>query len=303
MSARETVDDRIARMMKGVIDTHVHSGPAVPTRKLDHVELVRQASARGYAAVITKDQDYSGVATAALVRDNFPEFTARIYSGIVLNNAVGGFNPFAVEHTAAMGGRIVWFPTFSAKNHLAWEAAKGACPPAAGRPAIPLTPLTDAGGIRDDVKEILDIIAANAMVLASGHLHISEIWPLFEEAGRRGVSRLLVTHPEQVIDASLNDVKGLAAMGAYIEHSVCLFLDHSRFRLHPPEVLRQHIEAGGVERTILCSDLGQTGTIGPIEGMRDAIAMCFDLGYPEDAIRAMTSRNAARLFGLEELVS
>lgn len=289
--------------MSGVIDTHVHSGPAVPTRRLDHVELLRQASAQGYAAVVTKDQDYSGVTTAALIRDNFPDVSTKIFSGIVLNNTVGGFNPYAVDHTAALGGKIVWFPTFAAKNHLVWEAAKPIPPPKPARPATPLTPLTDGGEIKDEVKEILDTIARSGMVLATGHLHVSEIWPLLEEALRRGATRLLITHPEQVIDASLNDVKGLAAMGAHIEHSVCLFLDGSKFRLYPPEVLRQHIEAGGVEHTVLCSDLGQMGAIGPIEGMRDAISLCIDLGYSDDDIRKMTSTNAAALFGIEELVS
>ena len=54
------------------------------------------------------------------------------------------------------------------------------------------------------------------MVLASGHLHVSETWIVFEEAQRRGVKRLVFTHPEDIVDASLNDVKGIAAMGAFV---------------------------------------------------------------------------------------
>jgi hypothetical protein len=65
--------------------------------------------------------------------------------------------------------------------------------------------------VRDDMKEILDVVAKNNMTLASGHLHVSETWIIFEEAKKRGVTRLIFTHPEDIVDASLNDVKGLQA--------------------------------------------------------------------------------------------
>ena len=56
-----TYDSRIDRLLQGAIDPHVHSGPSIAPRALDHVELLRQASAAGFAAVVTKDHDYSGV--------------------------------------------------------------------------------------------------------------------------------------------------------------------------------------------------------------------------------------------------
>ena len=109
------------------------------------------------------------------------------------------------------------------------------------------------------------------MVLASGHLHVSETWLVFEEAQRRGVKRLVFTHPEDIVDASLNDVKGIAAMGAFVEHSLCMFLDGCKFKSCEAEDLRKQIEAGGVEQTILASDLGQVGTYSPLDGMRRGI--------------------------------
>ena len=112
---------RIDAILKGAIDPHVHSGPSIAPRGIDHLELVRELSAAGFAAVVTKDHDYAGVATAELIRKHYPELSTRIFSSIVLNNVVGGINPYAVEHTAAMGGKIVWMPTLAAENHLRWE--------------------------------------------------------------------------------------------------------------------------------------------------------------------------------------
>jgi hypothetical protein len=298
----KAIEDRIDGLLLGAIDPHVHSGPSIAARALDHLELVKQASAAGFAAVVTKDHDYSGVMTAALISKHFPELKTKIYSSIVLNNVVGGFNPYAVEHTAAMGGKIVWLPTLAAENHLRWEKTSNWVHPASTnkmRPAVGIPVLDANKAVRDDAKEVLDIIAKNDMVLASGHLHVSETWLVFEEAKRRGVNRIVLTHPEDIVDASMNDVKGLATMGAFVEHSLCMFIEGSKFKTRTADDLRKHIEAAGVEQTILCSDLGQTGTISPLEGFRRGIKLCIDLGYDDEQIRKMVSLNTARMLGIE----
>ncbi len=297
-----SIEHRIDNLLKGAIDPHVHSGPSIAPRGLDHLELVQESSAAGFAAVVTKDHDYSGVMTAALISKHYPELSTKIYSSIVLNNVVGGFNPYAVEHTAAMGGKVVWLPTLAAENHLRWEKTANWVHPASSQKMRPASgiPVLDANRtVRDDVKEVLDVIAKTDMVLASGHLHVSETWLVFEEAKRRGVQRMTLTHPEDIVDASMNDVKGLAAMGAFVEHSLCMFVEGSKFKTGTAEDLQRHIEAAGVDQTVLCSDLGQTGTISPLEGFRRGIKLCIDLGYDDSQIRKMVSTNAARMLGIE----
>jgi Family of unknown function (DUF6282) len=304
-TSADAIEKRIDGLLRGAIDPHVHSGPSIAARGVDHVELLKTASEAGFAAVVTKDHDYSGVMTAALIKKHFPELTTKIYSSIVLNNVVGGFNPFAVEHTAAMGGRIVWFPTLAAENHLRWEAETGRIHPALSdkmRHAVGIPVLNADKTVRDDVKEVLDVIAKNDMVLASGHLHVSETWLVFEEAQRRGVKRLVLTHPEEIVDASMNDVQGIAAMGAFVEHSLCMFVEGSKFKFASAEDLQKFIEAAGVDQTVMCSDLGQVGTISPLEGFRRGIKMCIDLGYDDEQIRKMFSRNAARMIGIESVL-
>lgn len=297
---------RIDAILQNAIDPHVHSGPSIAARAIDHLELAREMSAAGFAAIVTKDHDYAGVATAELIRRNFPELRAKIFSGIALNNVVGGINPYAVEHTAAMGGKIVWMPTLAAENHLRWEKTVNYTHPATTqkmRPASPVPVLDANKKVLDSVKDVLDVIARNDMTLASGHLHVSETWIVFEEAQRRGVKRLIFTHPEDMVSATLNDVKGIAAMGAMVEHSLCMFLDGSKFKMATGEDLQRHIEAAGVDNTILCSDLGQVGVFSPLEGMRRGVALCMDLGYSDADIHKMVSTNTARVLGLESLVA
>jgi hypothetical protein len=53
----------------------------------------------------------------------------------------------------------------------------------------------------------------------------------------------------------------------------------------------------------MSTDLGQTGNMRPLEGFRRGISLCLDLGYTPEQIRKMFSINAAKLFGLEQLVA
>ncbi|MGB7832601.1 MAG: DUF6282 family protein, partial [Xanthobacteraceae bacterium] len=185
---------------------------------------------------------------------------------------------------------------------LRWQAQAKWTHPASTekiRPAVGIPVLDANKKVRDDVKEVLDVVARNDMVLASGHLHISETWLVFEEARRRGVHRMVLTHPEDIVEASMNDVRGIAAMGAFVEHSLCMFLEGSKFKIATGEDLHRHIEAAGVDQTVFCSDLGQTGNMSPLEGFRRGIKLCIDLGYDDDQIRKMVSLNTARMLGIE----
>jgi hypothetical protein len=297
---------RIESLLRGAIDPHVHTGPSIAARALDHLELAMQASDVGFAAIVTKDHDYSGVATAALIANHNPDLRTKVYSGIVLNNVVGGLNPYAVEHTAAMGGKIVWMPTLAAEHHFVWERRSKIAHPGSTqkmRPAKVVPVLTEGRAIRDDAKEILDVIARTGMTLASGHLHISETVILFEEARKRGVERRIVTHPEDIVDGTLADVRDLAAAGAYIEHSLSFFIEESKFRSRTAADLDDHIKAAGVNRTILCSDLGQVGLIDPINGFRSGIRMCLELGYDDREVKQMVSLNAAEVLGLKNILA
>jgi hypothetical protein len=294
-------EHRISEILRGGVDPHVHSGPSIAPRAIDHLELARQLSEAGFIAAVTKDHDYSGVVAAEMIRKHHPELVTKIYSSIALNNVVGGLNPYAVEHTAALGGKIVWLPTLAAENHLDWEKSSGWKHPASTqkiRPASAVPVLDEEGRLRHELLDILDVVAATGMTLASGHIHVSETRSIFAEALKRGVTRLIFTHPEDIVGASLEDVQEIAGMGAYVEHSLAFFLEGSKFQTRTRDDLKAHIDAVGPERTILCSDLGQVGTFSPLEGFRRGVATCLELGYSDAEIHAMVATNAANALGI-----
>ncbi len=294
-------DERISRILVGAIDTHCHSGPSVMPRNLNHIEAMHDAAANGLRAVLIKDHYYSATPITEMLNQHFKHLPVKLFSGVALNNTTGGLNPYAVDHAVKLGAKLVWMPTFSAHNHIEHERKANRFPHTSVpmREPTPLTVLDDSGRLKDEVNPILDIIAEFDVILSGGHLHISEIFPLFEEAKRRGIKRLLVNHPSYLIDASLADIRELARMGAYLEHSICMFIPEA-FLFYTPDHLKELIEAASVDMTILGSDLGQVGNCWPVKGFRNVISVCLTLGYSEDAIKKMIGGNAAKLLGLDE---
>lgn len=293
---------RIASILQGGIDPHVHSGPSIAPRATDHLELAKMLSDAGFSAAVTKDHDYAGVACAQLIQDHYPQLQTKIFSGIVLNNVVGGINPYAVEHTAAMGGKIVWLPTLAAENHLSWEKKSNWQHPAATQKMRPATavPLFKDGALRPEVLDLLDVIAATGMALASGHVHVSETKIVFAEARKRGVERLIFTHPEDIVEATDDDTREIAQMGAYVEHSLAFFVKGSKFQNRAESDLKAFIDVVGPERTILCSDLGQVGSLTPLEGMRRGVLASLAAGFTDEQVHQMVASNAASVIGLDQ---
>ena len=291
--------DRIEALLAGAVDLHCHSGPSVMPRRLNHVEAIRDAEAVGIRAILFKDHYYSVTPVAELLKETIAP-KVELLTGVPCNNTIGGLNPYAVEHGFKLGAKIVWMPTFSAANHIRHGHRKQLLPTKEKmlKPRA-LTVVNDKGELIDEAKEILDLIAHYDGILSAGHLHISEIWPLFAEAKQRGVKRLLVNHPTFLIDCSLADIKELAAQGAYLEHSCCMWAGAQNTK-YTAKDLDELIKAGGMESTIIGSDLGQVGNPTPVEGLRYAIRMCIELGYSDADIRKMISTNAARLAGLDE---
>lgn len=293
------MSDRITELLKGAIDLHCHSGPSVMPRRLNHVEAIKEGEAAGLRAILFKDHYYSVTPVAALLDEIMPG-KVQLLTGVPCNNTTGGINPYAVEHGFKLGARLVWMPTFSAANHIRHSHRKQFLPTKEKMldPTM-LTVVDERGKLKDEVKQVLDQIAEYDAVLSAGHLHISEIWPLFTEAKASGVTRLLVNHPTFLIGCTPPDMAELAKMGAYLEHSCCMWAG-VQGKNYSHDSLKMCIEAGGVPNTIIGSDLGQVGNPTPVEGLRYVIQMLIDLAYGDDDIRAMIGGNAARLMGLDE---
>jgi len=302
VSADSARSQEVADLLVGAVDLHCHSGPAAMPRILDHHDALMDCAAARFRALVYKDHFYLGTAHAILLEKLFPETGVRLFSGIALNNASGGINPHAVDHAARLGAKIVWMPTLSAENHIQQIAGQAKTFPKTSQKMldpIPLSSLDANGKLSDATKQVLDLIAEADIILAGGHLPARELLILFEEAGRRGVKKMIVNHPTYVVGCTDDDIRELVKLGVYMEHSICMFVE-GRAKKYGPDKLAHLIEVAGVDHTLLCSDLGLVGSPRPVDGYREIVKTLLDLQMPPADIRKLISSNAAALLNLDE---
>ena len=295
----DTVDmATVDRLLRGAVDLHVHSGPSVMARAVDHFEAVEQAAEAGLKGILFKDHHYSVGPFLPMMERLLGHHGVAMFGALVLNNTVGGLNPAAVDYHLKTGTRMIFMPTAHAANHIRSNHRGGKLVTRIKlRRPKGLTVVDEYGDLLDPVLEILDMVAAHDAVLSSGHLHVAEIRTLFAEAQRRGVKRLLTNHPMYGLHFTPDDMAEMAEMGVMFEQSACLYVD-SRFSTYSPEELKAHIEAAGVASTSIGSDLGQADNPTPVEGLRQMVALCLALGFSDDDVETMVRINPSRLIGM-----
>jgi Family of unknown function (DUF6282) len=293
----------IERVLVGAIDMHCHSGPSPFPRRIDHFTAAQQASQLDMRAIVVKSHHHSTVMDVLALSPWLSRTTTTVYGGIALNNTVGGTNPAAVELALRMGGKVVWFPTISSprhiEHHLEHAAFKFPTSAVALRPERCVDIVQPDGSLTADTEDILKLVAESGAVLSAGHLAPERILLLFDAARSLGVKRLLVNHPNFVVEASSGDVVRYAEMGAVIEHSLCMYDEESTFHQWDVDVLLDWINLVGPDRTSLCSDLGQANNPLPVEAFRKICSRLLDSGLTERELRQMVVHNPARLLGLE----
>jgi hypothetical protein len=88
--------------LAGAIDIHVHTAPDSTPRSIDAIDLARLAKSRGMRGLVLKNHYEPTASLAYIVRKEVPGI--EVFGGIDLNLSLGGMNPSAVEHMAAITG-------------------------------------------------------------------------------------------------------------------------------------------------------------------------------------------------------
>ncbi len=265
--------------LTGLIDPHVHAAPDIRPRLLDDIDLATQAAAAGMRGVLIKSHSGTTAERASIASRLTPGL--RVWGGLVLNHAVGGFNPAAVEVAAASGAREIWMPTLDAANHLRVHGQH--------RPGLALDDPASAPALGD----ILAIIARHDLILGTGHLSVEEILSLVPRARQAGVRKILITHPEAPMTKMPVAVqRELAAAGCRFER-VWVYTTPALGRLLSPRDVIGAISEVGFESTVLATDVGQAGNPTPVEGLQAFVDACLEAGFDERQVYRMGSENIA----------
>ena len=281
--------ERVFRILKGAIDTHIHPGPDPNVlRPLDEAEIAIQACEIGIGGVAYKVPWYPSAYTARLTqrivdrwaKDNGREPT-KVIGGIVLGNRIGGLNAVAVREALKVGGRIVWTPVADSSHHCKIAERPG---------GIEMIGKDDR--VLPELREIFKIIAKYDAVLTLCHHTTRERFIMIDDAKEEGVKRISIVHPtESLTKMSIDQMKTAAQKGAYLELCCIDFAE--------PEVIWDEflkiIKEVGADHIIIASDCGNSAFPPPAAQFKAFVYRLLQSGVPDGDVEKMAKVNPRKL--------
>ena len=190
------------RLLEGAIDLHCHGYPEISfdvkmrVEDLEAAQLAAQAGMKGY---VLKSHMWPTMGRVYQIRNQIKGI--EVWSSIALNTSAGGFSPWTLESALKQGVKVVWMPTWSAKNDIErggfsrilknWLPTLHQIEPKDG-----LTVFDDSGNIGRNVKEILALAKDYDVAVFTGHLSPEEGLAIGREAKKMGLKKLVFCHPD-----------------------------------------------------------------------------------------------------------
>jgi hypothetical protein len=290
-----------APSLAGVIDLHAHVAPETAAlnfqRSIDAIQAAQIAPIYGMRGLVFKEHTTETASWAYLVSQIVPGI--ELFGGIVLNRAVGGINPAAVEAMAlTKGGRgkVVYMPTVDAEYRSA--------------PGPDKVPVSRNGQLVPAVQEVLKVMAKHDLGLSTGHISPDEVMMLIKAAKAAGVNKIYVQHPNHGgLVMSMAQMKEAVRLGALIE----IVLSGDGFTGGGPNKVVNaenpvmdygpqkiaDIRALGPANVVVTSDLGQPGRVTHADAFQIALTVLAKEGFSQAEIDLMTKTNPARFLGLK----
>lgn len=183
-------------------------------------------------------------------------------------------------------GRVVWFPTFDADNHV---RRAGAVP--AG-----IRVVDGRGDVLPAARDVLKICAAQRLVVHTGHASAEQALALIAAAREHGCDRIVVTHAQfDVMGMNEGQMEKAASMGAKME--LCALgmlmgpeapLEWMRHSVRVPLAeTAARMRRVGAQHFVLGTDLGQTGNPTPADGLPMFVTGLLAEGISREQIQTM----------------
>ena len=283
--------------IESAIDFHIHSSPDVIPRRLDDFEIAKLAASAKMKAVVLKNHFASTAARAVLVNKILPQI--EVFGGVVLNHAVGGINPDAVDAMHRIGGKygkVVWLPTVDAEHHLQVFHKSGSG-----------IKVAENGKVLPETVAVLKIVAKENLVLETGHIASEEVIAVVGAANLLNIKNILITHAmADVPGLSLENMQKAAQMGAFLELAFVNDLmgenaaDDGHKNWHQVSISKMAaaIKLIRAEHFVLSTDLGRKPDPLPAEGYKLFVQKLMGEGISQGEIDLMIEENPARLLGI-----
>ena len=274
-------------ILTGAIDLHAHFGPDSFDRQWDAFEIAKMMHERGMRGMVLKNHWSESAGLAWLIRKYGDVPGLEVFGGLALNVPEGGINPQAVRYFAEVEGRyarIVWMPTHDAEHEVRVLGQNR-----------PYVMVSRDGVLLPQVLDVLDLIKHYGLTLGTGHVTAGEMLQIMTEAKRRGIERVIVTHPDMgpmFTDPTMDQLKQAVALGGYVEVVASELLGRTK------DQFIQMIRTLGPEHCFVASDSGLTGFHNHGDALALSIRVLREAGFSEAELDLLFRRNPAFLVGL-----
>lgn len=287
-------------LLAGAVELHCHSSPSIFARKQTDWELIDDIKSAGMAGALIKSHESSTADRTALIRDR--EAGLHIYGGLVCNHFTGGLSATAVDAAIRLGAKCIWMPTISSQAHhdhfAGAETEVFRSDEPIRQPGTGLRVVDDHDRLVPEVQDILELIARADIILATGHLSPREVCILTDQALGRGISRVLIQHPDMGITPVPLDMQiELARKGAIIEK--CYLACGPDFRDLSVAQMVDTMRQIGYDSCVMVSDHGQAHNPPAVQALSDFIGEVLAEGVTDEHVSTMVTRTPLRLLDME----
>jgi uncharacterized protein DUF6282 len=288
--------------MQDAIDVHCHIDfefSAKERKREPEFEWLPKAESMGMRGVVLKSHWWPTINVVPYILSSVQTKVA-LWSSVALNITSGGPNPCVVEACAELGGKMVFLPTWSARNDVERKGFSDRIKSYYKSHAQLDNPnyyfLNEKGKLIRRGYEIIECCKAHELTLGMGHISWQESLAFIEAARDLGYShRIVVNHVQShIIGMPMDAMKHAAEMGAFLE---ACWNALAPGRMDSRELVQQFREIG-LGQVIASTDYFRPYSPNPAELFRMFLGMLHEGGLNRDEIRLVACANPARLMGL-----
>jgi Family of unknown function (DUF6282) len=288
-------------MMEGAIDVHCHIDfefSAKERKREPEFQWLPKAEAMGMRGVVLKSHWWPTVNVVPYILASVQTKVA-LWSSVALNITAGGPNPCVVEACAELGGKMVFLPTWSARNDVERKGFSNRIKSYYENHTQLENPnyyfLDDKGKLIPRGREIIECCKVHDLTLGMGHVSWQESLAFIETARAMGFNRIVINHAHShIIAMPLDAMKQAADMGAFVE--VC-WNALAPGRMDSPELVQQ-LRVVGLRQVIASTDYFRPYSPNPAELFRMFLGMLHEGGLSKEEVKQVACSNPARLMGL-----
>jgi hypothetical protein len=290
-------------MIEGAIDVHCHIDfefSAKERKREPEFLWLPKAEAMGIRGVVLKSHWWPTINVVPYILSTV-ETRVRLWSSVALNSTAGGPNPCIIESCAELGGKMVFLPTWSARNDVERKGFSNRLKSYYKSHAQLDNPnyyfLDDKGKLIALGYEIIECCKAHNLTLGMGHVSWQESLAFIEAARDMAYShRIIVNHVQShIIAMPLEAMQRAAGMGAFLE--TC-WNALAPGRMDSPELVQQFRKVG-LQQIIVSTDYFRPYSPNPAELFRMFLGMLHEGGLSKDEVKQVACTNPARLMALE----